>query len=88
MNSVAELNDETEGPVYYKTLLVGYMNIMYMYMYRAVTVYFHNFKVSPIYPMNEGSYKQEISDVQEESPIYTSGFRNDSGVELSGTQTL
>lgn len=88
VNSVAELNDETEGPVYYKTLLVGYMNIMYMYMYRAVTVYFHNFKVSPIYPMNEGSYKQEISDVQEESPIYTSGFRNDSGVELSGTQTL
>ena len=56
--------------------------------FRAMTVYFHNFKVSPIYPMNEGSYHREISDEQEKSPMYTAGYNNDSGTTVSGTQSL
>ena len=56
--------------------------------YDALTVYFHNFKITPIYPMQQGTYKQEISDIQEDSPIYSSGFRNDTGVEVFGSQTL
>ena len=38
--------------------------------------------------MQQGTYKQEISDIQEDSPIYSSGFRNDTGVEVFGSQTL
>lgn len=83
-----ELSDTKTEPVYFKTLLCASGNASYLPGFRAMTVYFHNFKVSPIYPMNEGSYKQEISNVEEASPVYTSGFRNDSGVDLSGTQSL
>ena len=87
---IKELSDDTkEGPVYCRMLLSFQHFITFNSRgFKAVAIYFHNFKVSPIYPMNEGSYKQEISDVKEASPVYTSGFRNDSGRELSGTQSL
>ncbi len=38
--------------------------------------------------MNEGSYHREISDEQEQSPMYTAGYNNDSGTTVSGTQSL
>ena len=64
-------NSNEEGPVYYKTILLPVFDAYLTVQFRAMTVYFHNFKVSPIYPMNEGSYHREISDEQEKSPMYT-----------------
>lgn len=81
-------NSNEEGPVYYKTILLPVLNPFLTVQFRAMTVYFHNFKVSPIYPMNEGSYYREISDEQEKSPMYTAGYNNDSGMTVSGTQSL
>lgn len=81
-------NSNEEGPVYYKTILLSVFDAYLTVQFRAMTVYFHNFKVSPIYPMNEGSYHREISDEQEKSPMYTAGYNNDSGTTVSGTQSL
>lgn len=81
-------NSNEEGPVYYKTILLPVFDAYLTVQFRAMTVYFHNFKVSPIYPMNEGSYHREISDEQEKSPMYTAGYNNDSGTTVSGTQSL
>ena len=81
-------NSNEEGPVYYKTILLPVLDPFLTVQFRAMTVYFHNFKVSPIYPMNEGSYHREISDEQEKSPMYTAGYNNDSGTTVSGTQSL
>ncbi|NSH02627.1 aerolysin family beta-barrel pore-forming toxin [Anaerostipes hadrus] len=81
-------NSNEEGPVYYKTILLPVLDAYLTVQFRAMTVYFHNFKVSPIYPMNEGSYHREISDEQEKSPMYTAGYNNDSGTTVSGTQSL
>lgn len=84
-----QLSDSNEeGPVYYKTILLPVLYATGRIQIRAMTVYFHNFKVSPIYPMNEGSYHREISDEQEQSPMYTAGYNNDSGTTVSGTQSL
>lgn len=58
-------NSNEEGPVYYKTILLPVFDAYLTVQFRAMTMYFHNFKVSPIYPMNEGSYHREISDEQE-----------------------
>ena len=81
-------NSNEEGPVYYKTILLPVFDAYLTVQFRAMTVYFHNFKVSPIYPMNEGSYHREISDEQEKSLMYTAGYNNDSGTTVSGTQSL
>ena len=81
-------NSNEEGPVYYKTILLPVFDAYLTVQFRAMTMYFHNFKVSPIYPMNEGSYHREISDEQEKSPMYTAGYNNDSGTTVSGTQSL
>lgn len=81
-------NSNEEGPVYYKTILLPVLDPFLTVQFRAMTVYFHNFKVSPIYPMNEGSYHREISDEQEKSPMYTAGYNNDSGTTVSGTRSL
>ena len=70
-------NSNEEGPVYYKTILLPVFDAYLTVQFRAMTMYFHNFKVSPIYPMNEGSYHREISDEQEKSPMYTAGYNND-----------
>lgn len=56
--------------------------------YKAYAVYFHNFRVSPIFPMYDNSYKRVISDEKKTSNIYSSDIRNNSGVEVSGTQSL
>lgn len=56
--------------------------------YKCFAVYFHNFRVSPIYPMYDNSYKRVISDEKKTSNIYSSDIRNNSGVEVSGTQSL
>ena len=81
-------NDTKSSPVYFKTAILSGKEMGMFDAYDALTVYFHNFKITPIYPMQQGTYKQEISDIQEDSPIYSSGFRNDTGVEVSGSQTL
>ena len=56
--------------------------------YKAYAVYFHNFRVSPIFPMYDNSYKRVISDEKKTSNIYSSDIRNNSGVEVSGMQSL
>ena len=81
-------NDTKSSPVYFRTAILSGKEMGMFDAYDALTVYFHNFKITPIYPMQQGTYKQEISDIQEDSPIYSSGFRNDTGVEVSGSQTL
>ena len=85
-----EITLEGAGALYERFLaLKAELEEMGMFdAYDALTVYFHNFKITPIYPMQQGTYKQEISDIQEDSPIYSSGFRNDTGVEVFGSQTL
>ena len=86
---IEELKKDTKSsPVYFRTAILSGKEMGMFDAYDALTVYFHNFKITPIYPMQQGTYKQEISDIQEDSPIYSSGFRNDTGVEVSGSQTL
>ena len=86
---IEELKKDTKtSPVYFRTAILSGKEMGMFDAYDALTVYFHNFKITPIYPMQQGTYKQEISDIQEDSPIYSSGFRNDTGVEVFGSQTL
>ena len=86
---IEELKKNTKSsPVYFRTAILSGKEMGMFDAYDALTVYFHNFKITPIYPMQQGTYKQEISDIQEDSPIYSSGFRNDTGVKVSGSQTL
>ncbi len=86
---IEELKKDTKSsPVYFRTAILSGKEMGMFDAYDALTVYFHNFKITPSYPMQQGTYKQEISDIQEDSPIYSSGFRNDTGVEVSGSQTL
>ena len=86
---IEELKKDTKSsPVYFRTAILLGKEMGMFNSYDALTVYFHNFKITPIYPMQQGSYKQMIIDIQEDSPIYSSGFKNDTGVEVSGSQTL
>lgn len=92
ISELSDLKDSTsQAPVYYTTSMLKGESVFSLNssVYAAITTYFHNFKVSPIYPtINKGSYQQEVSDLAVDSQVYSAGFRNDSGVSLSGTQTL
>ena len=86
---IEELKKDTKtSPVYFRTAILSGKEMGMFDAYDALTVYFHNFKITPIYQLQQGTYKQEISEYSGRQPDLQFRFRNDTGVEVFGSQTL